>query len=285
MPHRARISVVVLTHNRLPELMRAVERSLSLPEQPPVIVVDNASTHFTAKLVGRHFPQVQVLRLKENIGAAARNVGARLARTPYVAFSDDDTGWAPGSLARAVELLDQYPNIAALSARVLVGPAQREDPACLEMAASPLPSDGLPGRAVLGFLAGAAVFRRAAFLEAGGYEPRLFVGGEEALLALDLTTRGWALVYTDELVAFHHPSVYRDAVLRRRVQTRNALWVLWLRRSPLAALRQTLRIIRGALDDRARIEGVFEALRGVPWVLRNRRVLPARVEALCAQIE
>ena len=122
----------------------------------------------------------------------------------------------------AADLLDAYPHVAVLSARVLVGPEQREDPACAIMAASPLPSAGLPGPALLGFLAGAAAMRRAAFLQAGGYEPRLFLGGEEALLTLDLVTRGWQVAYAPQLTVHHYPSTVRDGEGRRHCLVRNA---------------------------------------------------------------
>jgi hypothetical protein len=49
----------------------------------------------------------------------------------------------------------------------------------------------LPGPPVLGFIACGGIVRRAAFLEVGGFNSRLGVGGEEELLAVDLTARGW----------------------------------------------------------------------------------------------
>jgi GT2 family glycosyltransferase len=278
-----RVSVVVLTHNRAPELARTLAHTLALPERPPVIVVDNGSGDGTAAMVAARFPEVRLIRLRENFGAAARNVGARSAATRYVAFCDDDTAWAPGSLALAEALLDDHPRVAALSARVLVGAERREDPACAAMAASPLPSWDLPGRAVVGFLAGASVFRRDAFLDAGGYEPRFFIGGEEALLAYDLLARGWRIVYSDRLTVHHHPSSYRDAGARRRLLLRNALWVAWLRRPFPSALARTLRVLWAGLPDRAAIAGCVDALRGLPWVLRNRRVIPPHVEAMRRQ--
>ena len=281
----SRVSVVILTHNRADELLRTVAHTLALPERPPVTVVDNGSSDGSPERVMARFPSVRVMALRENFGAAARNVGARATLTPYVAFCDDDTFWAPGSLALAAQLLDAHSRVAVLSARVLVGPERREDPACLDMAASPLPSSGLPGRAIMGFLAGASVFRRAAFLEAGGYEPRFFIGGEESLLALDLAARGWALVYVDRLTVHHHPSSYRDATARRRLLVRNALWVAWLRRPLGRALRLTLSVVSDSARDPGLIAGCVDALRGLPWVMRNRRVIPPHVEALRHQIK
>jgi GT2 family glycosyltransferase len=90
---------------------------------------------------------------------------------------------------------------------------------CQEMADSPLqPADDLPGPPLLGFIACGAVVRRDAFLEVGGFDARLGVGGEEELLALDLAARGWGLAYVDEVVAHHYPSPSRvktQAEMRR----------------------------------------------------------------------
>lgn len=226
---QSRVSVVILTHNRVDELRVTLERMCALPERPAIIVVDNASTDTTSSLVRERFPQVTLISLERNIGGAARNVGVRQARTPYVAFCDDDSWWDSGSIARAQAVLDAYPRVAAVCARILLGADQTEDPICAEMAASPLPSAGLPGPALLGFVACAVVFRREPYLNAGGYEPRFFVGGEEELLALDLVAGGWSLVYVPQLVVYHHPSPRRDNVRRQTIVIRNTLWVAWLR--------------------------------------------------------
>ena len=94
---------------------------------------------------------------------------------------------------------------------------------------SPLPRQpGMPGSSLLGFLAGASVVRRDVFLEAGGFEPRFFIGGEEELLAADLAARGHWLCYVPELVVHHHPSPVRDGQGRRLTTARNALWFTWL---------------------------------------------------------
>ncbi|MCM3373180.1 hypothetical protein M3640_21200, partial [Bacillus velezensis] len=151
-----------------------------------------------------------------------------------------DTWWAPGSIAEAANLLDAYPHVAAVTARVLVGPDEREDPTCRLMADSPLDAPvALPGRPILGLLAGATAFRRDAFVRAGGYHPRYFLGGEEALLALDLTRAGHWLVYAPGLTVHHYPSTRRDRPTRARTAARNAVWTAWLRWPAAAAWRHT----------------------------------------------
>ena len=189
-------AVVMITHNRANEVTRSLDHMRALGEARHIVLVDNASTDGTVAAIRRRFPGIDVVELTRNIGAAARNVGVARTSEPYVAFADDDTWWAAGSLARAAALLDRHPALAAVTGRVLVGDEGREDPTCAIMAASPLAAPaGFPGRRIIGFMAGAAMVRRSAFLAAGGFEPRLFLGHEEGLLALDLAVRGWQMAY------------------------------------------------------------------------------------------
>jgi GT2 family glycosyltransferase len=273
------ISVVIATRDRAASLAATLAQLEALPERPRVLVVDNGSSDGTAGLVRRRFPSVEVLEQSRNLGCGARTVGARAARTPYVAFSDDDSWWAPGSLTTAAQMLDRHPRLAVVAAKVLVGPSERLDPTCQEMADTPLAvPDDHPGRPVLGFIACGAVVRREAFLEVGGFDQRYGIGGEEELLALDLAALGWQLAYAEEVVAHHHPSPSRNPALRRRVQLRNALWSAWLRRPAAAALRRTARLVRPVLADPSARAGVADAVRGLGWVLRERRPIPAELE-------
>jgi GT2 family glycosyltransferase len=285
-PVDARVGVSILTHNRVDEVCRTVARMLALPERPRVVVVDNGSTDGTAATLRARFPEVRCLVLQGNLGAAGRNAGIAALETPYVALCDDDTWWEPGSLARAAALLDAYPRLAVLTGRVLVGPENRLDPTCQEMADSPIRGAGpLPGPALVGFLAGASMIRRSAFLQVGGFEPRFFIGGEEELLTLDLLSAGWELAYVEDVVVHHHPSeASRDMSRRRATVARNHLWVAWMRYPWRWAVRSTARTAWAARRDPAKRAGLRAALPGLPWALRRRRAVPAEVQRRLRQL-
>ncbi len=134
------------------------------------------------------------------------------------------------------------------------------------------------GVPIVGFAACGSVVRRSAFLEAGGFEQRFGVGGEEQVLALDLLSKGWRLAYFDEIVAYHHPSPVRDAARRKRHEVRNALWSAWLRRPALSAWNATRRILKVSLGDRACLAGIMDAIQGTPWVLAGRRPIPPMID-------
>jgi GT2 family glycosyltransferase len=282
----ARVGVVVITYQRREEALEAVRRLVELPERPPVVLVDNGSTDGTAAAVRARFPEVDVVALGDNLGAVGRNVGVRRLRTPYVAFCDDDTWWEPGALARGADLLDAYPGIGVLNARIVVEPGGVDDPIVTELRDSPVPApDWLPGPALGSFLAGASMVRRDAFLRTGGFSRRLWLGGEEELLATDLLTAGWELCYREDLVVHHRASKLRDASLRRRVGIRNTLWFTWMRRPLAPALRRTAFLARTVPHDRTSALGAWDAVRGVPWLLTQRQPRPAEVEARLSPLD
>jgi GT2 family glycosyltransferase len=259
------VTVVIATRNRREDLLR------SLPHhEGPVILVDNGSTDDGVAAVRAAFPQVRIIELGRNVGAAARTVGARAARTPLVAFADDDSWWAPGALDLAAARFAAHPRLGLLAGRMLVGPAERLDPLSAALAAAPLGRDpDGPGPDVLGFAACAAIVRRSAFLEVGGFDDVVRFPGEEERVALDLADRGWLLCYAEDLVVHHMPSPRRDgAYVRQRMIVRSALLT--------ACMRRPWRIVLhlAAADWRAggaRRAGVGASLPSLPAALRRRR--------------
>lgn len=275
------VTVVIATHNRPSELRRTLSHLIDLPEAPQIIVIENRSTSERPEHQPGHDPRIQLVELPTNLGAAARTVGARLATTPYVAFCDDDAWWEPRSLSAAVDRLDADPRIGLVAARILVGPERTVDPTSAIMETGPLdewlrPSpDGTRG--VTGFLACAAVVRRAAFLAVGGFDPHLHIGGEEELVALDLADAGWKLVYLPHAVVRHFPSDQRDVPARQRMLTRNEVLV--------AGLRYSGRAGAGRLGRWARIppstarRSALATLKSGPWMISRRRPVRPEIEA------
>jgi GT2 family glycosyltransferase len=281
----ADVTVVMITRDRRESALRSLRHLVELPERPAVIVVDNGSSDGTVETLSA-VPGVTVVAAGRNLACAGRNLGVELATTPCVAFADDDSWWAPGALATAASRFDSYPRLAVLVARALVGPAEIDDPLNAVLAAAPLGRDpDLPGPTVLGFLACAAVVRRSAFLEVGGFHPRFGVGGEEQLLALDLLAAGWGLAYAADVVAHHHPAASANRAGRQVRMQRNELWTAWLRRRLPAAAATTGAAARAALRDPAARHALAEATAGLPWVLRQRHAVPPAVEELARRVD
>jgi GT2 family glycosyltransferase len=171
-----------------------------------------------------------------------------------------------------------HPRLALLNARILVGPEERLDPVCAEMADSALgTAPDLPGPSLLGFVACAAVVRTEAFHAVGGFDAVIRFPGEEERLALDLAAAGWGLAYVDQVTVHHHPSVRRDRPGRRQAGIWRSRLLTGLMRHPAGDVGGLL--VRAALSGRPGLEGVVRALPQVPAALRRRRPMPPQVRA------
>lgn len=265
------ITVVVVTRNRQDELARTLPR-----HEAPVVVVDSGSSDGTAAVARAAPAVIEVVELAANHGAYARTIGALCARTPYVAFSDDDSWWAPGSLERAVKVLREYPRLAVLAAQVRVLPQDVLDPLCGEMADPSDPMmlgrrEDLPGTPVRGFMACGAVVHRGAFLSVGGFDDIVRFPGEEERVALDLAAAGLGLAYVPEVVAYHEPSPRReDPALRAARVMRSRLLTALLRRPWSAVRRDAAAALRTGGTAR---RGLLAALPAAPAALRHRSVV------------
>jgi GT2 family glycosyltransferase len=267
----ADVTVVVVSRNRRTDLLDSLPR-----HEAPVILVDNASTDDTVEVVRATHPDVTVLPQTRNLGAEGRTVGVAQAGTPFVAFADDDSWWAPGHLARAVDIMRAHPRLAVLVARVLVGAEQRLDPVCTQMAASPLgtPPD-LPGPMLLGFIACGAMVRTQAFTAVGGFDPVVRFPGEEERLALDLAADGWGISYVDSVTVHHHPSPARHSPAERQAAVWRSRLLTAVMRLPWAEVVRTVgEAMAAGASGRA---GVHRALPDLSAALRRRRVVPPPV--------
>src|SRR3989338_5580791 len=109
---RKKISVVITTYNRAPQLLKCVDSVIG-QDYPgsmyEIIVVNDCSTDGTKKAmngVSKSRKNVRVLSHGKNRGeAGARNTGIRAARGDIIAFIDDDCiagkGWL-SSINRAL---------------------------------------------------------------------------------------------------------------------------------------------------------------------------------------
>lgn len=279
-----RLSIVLLTYNCAHRVDTVLDRLVELGL--PIIAVDNASSDGTVDVLrARRATRLEVVALPDNVGAAGRNIGVDHVQTPYVAFCDDDGWYDALGLLEACDLLDRHSRLALLNARILVGEGNRLDPISAEMAASPLVDrDGIPGGVLLGFMAGACLVRVSAFRDAGGYDPRFFMGGEEEPLALRLAQSGWQLRYAPWVVVHHHPSLANYQAMRP-FGMRNTLWAAWLNRRLGSALRYTAFVLGDSPKGRGYVRALRMALAGTPWVVRERRPMSRQLNGDLRQLD
>lgn len=280
------ISVVMITRNRMRSLARALQELQQLPEQFPIIVVDNQSTDGTVAMIAHDFPDVQVVALDTNMGALGRNIGVEHAQTPYIAFCDDDSWWEPGALSRAIHYLEHYPDVGLIAGKILIRDERRLEPTSALQSISPLtPMVAMPGPAILGFLGCGNIVRKEAFVQVGGYNDHIYFSGEEELLGIDMAAAGWGLTYCQDIVGRHYPSKSRNMPRRDRMSARNVIQAAWMRRSWRHALTRTTRMIGYAASRPDKALGIVQGLLRLPVALRHRRVVPQWLEDQISQLE
>lgn len=154
------LTVIIVTHNRLPLLplaIRSLQRQADgLPMPLDILVVDDGSTDGTADwLAAQAQPGLRYVTRPNGGVAAARNTGlqALLAETAFVTFLDSDDISPPQALARQLADLVADPKIDLAYGRMMM--VDEIAPVTLEPAANARRLD------LVGIHLSCALFRRA----------------------------------------------------------------------------------------------------------------------------
>ncbi|WP_369139998.1 glycosyltransferase family 2 protein [Modestobacter versicolor] len=301
------VTVVVVTWQGAHLLGPCLEslRRQTLPHA--VLVVDNGSTDGTEELLAARFPEVEVLQTGANLGfAGGAQSGLDAARTPFVALLNNDAVAEPGWLAALAGHLAAHPGAAAVTSRMLL---QGTDPPLLNNTGVVLLPDDYgadrdlradagarpnPGP-VFGFSGGAALLRRSAVEQVGGFARRFFLYYEDTDLSWRLRLAGWDVRYEPAAVVHHAHSATVDQTSTGFAfhNERNRLLMLTRCAPAGRALRALLRFVlttgslavsrlRGrevpdvpVFSTRLRLRVLGSYLRLLPWGLRTRRAVRA----------
>jgi len=175
------ITVVVPTRNR-PEFIERIVPSILANAYPNfrLIVIDQSDTEATGVIVSRLAQQDGRLRYIRQSGTGAsraRNLGAREATDPLVAFVDDDCVVPADWLQRIGDHFDRQPEISMLYGQVAIPPGVEIGENSLPLLIFERPRLLRPDRPfeLYGMSANLAV-RRAFFAAMGGFDELLGVG-------------------------------------------------------------------------------------------------------------
>ena len=108
------LSVIIPAYNRAHCIQRALG-SVALQHEGglEIIIGDDASTDETVGAALRFLPEVRIVRLPINSGAAAaRNAAMQNSGGEFLAFLDSDDEWLPGKLERQLLYLREHPECA-----------------------------------------------------------------------------------------------------------------------------------------------------------------------------
>lgn len=217
-----KVSAVVPTLGRSPLLVACLEALRG--EGLEILVVDQSEEPIQIPdgLADR------VLRPGRNLGfTAGTNLGVEAAAGDWIATVNDDAVVEPGWLEALLATLEADPRAAAAQGVNLLHDAPDRADGCglawnrwwqAVQIGHGKPAPGPQGgvREVFGVSATAAVYRRQALLDAGGFDPRLVSYYEDVDLAVRLRAAGWRALLVPGARARHAGSVTGRTLSRER---------------------------------------------------------------------
>lgn len=250
-----RTSVCIATHNRREDLRRTLRALSGLAPQPDEIMVCcDGCTDGTEEMLGMEFPGVVRLRHPRSLGSVASRDELLRATTGEVvlSFDDDSEPIENDYVSRVVALFAERPRLAIASF------PQRSD----EFPESLSVENFGPSRYVAFYAASAAAFRRSAYLELPGWDPRFGHAYEEPDLVLQALAAGWQVLhYTGVTVRHFYSPTNRDEMRMHHLHSRNEQWSVWMRCPfPQAIFVALFRVAR---------QFGYAVKRGPAWVARE----------------
>lgn len=202
-----------------------------------VVVVDNASSDGSAAMVKEKFPQVRVIANKENAGyGCAHNQAIKIARGKYILFLNPDTEMLPETLPKMLTFMETHPEAGGCGCREI--PMIEEIKSKESIGLSKVRyywwslcrfMHKLTGvkhlanycldflvksrqvylsksnyKKILYFEGGFLLLRREALEQAGGFDPRIFLGDEGVDLTMRIRKRGWKLYLVNTIPVIHY---------------------------------------------------------------------------------
>ena len=294
----AKVALVIVNWNGadcLPECLRSVASQARPPDR--VVVVDNASSDGSLDRALREFPWVEAIRLDTNVGfAAANNVALRACGDcEWIALLNPDAFPAASWLAALLAAAERNPGYAAFASQLrsatddglLDGSGDVYHVSGLAWRAghgAPRPQNDSP-REVFSACAAAALYRRDALMTVGAFDERYFCYVEDVDLGFRLRLRGHRCLYVPGAVARHvgSASTGKRSGFSTYHGHRNLVWTFF-KNMPAALLASYLpqHLVLNVLSvlwfsargqARAILKAKWDALLGIPEVLRERRAV------------
>jgi GT2 family glycosyltransferase len=242
-----------------------------------VVVVDNCSSDSTVATLRERYPEVRLVVMPHSAYGACEtfNIGFACVTTPLLAILDDDVVLPPEWLEKTTARLLQEPDSTAILSTKVVEPEMPES-----YRRSPRVNTE---RYMSTFRGCGSLARTAALREAGFYDERLFIYGNERDLTCRLLNLGYRVLQYPGVETFHR-TPFGIKLGRRSLyyHARNA-WLSMLKYAPLGQLlrlpvlvltkvllRGDEREARGEVSDAVGTIGIGKSIRqtkGAWWVL------------------
>ncbi len=226
----AELSIVIVSWN-VKSLLRDCLSSIFAHKDEleiEVFVVDNASQDETCAMVRKHYPQVNLIQNKTNLGfTKANNQAIRVANGKYILVLNPDTIIRPKALTNMLDFIKENPRCGALGPRLLNpnGSLQlscRSFPNLRTQLYTTLfldvlfPKSKLFGQYLMSYwphdelkevdqpMGAAVLFRKETLDQVGLFDENIFVFQDEVDLCYRIKRAGWKIFFTPESQIVHY---------------------------------------------------------------------------------
>jgi GT2 family glycosyltransferase len=275
-----------------------------------IIVVDNASSDASLDIV-RRFPSVRVLPQNKNLGFARGNnlaIGAAAAESEWIALLNPDAFPEPYWLEALLSAACDYPAFDFFCSKLV----NAADPAVLDGVGDAYHMSGMAWRTghgvsvssfseqsheVFSSCAAAALYRRSALLEVGGFDEDYFCYMEDVDIGFRLRLNGYRCLFVPASVAGHVGSGTtggKYSEFSTYHVNRNLVWnfvknmpgVLFWLLLPMHVAMNLVTMIILTLHGQGRVvlRAKWDAIKGLPMVWRKRRAVQSNRVASVPEI-
>ncbi len=234
------LSVIILNYNVRPFLdlcLQSVFKSIEGLEAE-IIVVDNNSPDDSCEMVKTNYPQAQLIENKDNVGfSKANNQAVAIAKGEYVCILNPDTVVSETTFVNTLQKAQLLPNLGILGVQLIDGKgcflpeSKRNLPTLLVSVGKILGNrfqkvapyyvnsidKDQEGKASI-FVGAFMLIKRKVYQEAGGFDERYFMYGEDIDLSYTIEKLGYENYYygSEKVIHFKGESTMKDAVYRKR---------------------------------------------------------------------
>ena len=118
MQNEFRLSLITVNYNGVKDTCELID-SIPFNENMEVIVVDNASKEDEASIICNQYPQVRIIRSKNNLGfAGGNNLGIREAKGDYILLINNDTYFKEFNIDSLIERLESSDKIGIVCPKI-----------------------------------------------------------------------------------------------------------------------------------------------------------------------
>lgn len=299
MKDHLKVALIIVNYNggqTVIECLESVSRQIFRPHR--IIVVDNASTDTSLSIIKKRFPEVETISNDVNLGfSVANNLAVREAHDcQWVALLNPDAFPDPKWLENLMEVAGEKPEYSFFGSTQI----KYEDQERMDGTGDVYHVSGMSWRRDFGCLrseskrgydeifspcAAAALYKRDAFLEVGGFDENFFSQIDDVDLGFRLRLSGYKCLHVPNAIVYHigSASFGKNSQLTDYYAHRNMVWtffknmpsLMFWRYLPQHILINIFILLRLSLKGRSSVifKAKWDALKDLKRILKQRKVI------------